>query len=78
MFPQKLTPGMLVLGVASEVGDIDVVVNLPHGLTGFIKGTAISEEFNKMLEKGGEEEEEEEEAEQEVCYWRLTGEYHTI
>ena len=33
-------PGTLMLGVVSEVGEVDVVVNLPNGLTGFIKGSA--------------------------------------
>ena len=29
-----------MLGLVSEVGEVDVVVNLPNGLTGFIRGNA--------------------------------------
>ena len=35
---QKLSVGTLVMGVISEIGELDVVVNLPFGLTGFISG----------------------------------------
>ena len=29
---------MLMLGVVTEVGEVDVVLSLPNGLTGFIRG----------------------------------------
>lgn len=65
---KKLSPGMLMLGVVSEVGEVDVVVNLPNGLTGFIRGTDISEEFNSVIENNAEGDEEAEgEEELDLC-----------
>ena len=38
---------MLMLGVVTEVGEVDVVLSLPNGLTGFIRGMYLISILNE-------------------------------
>ena len=42
---------MLLLGVIKEVRDLEIVLNLPGGSTGFLAITDISDIYTKHLEK---------------------------
>ncbi|KAL5249614.1 hypothetical protein ACHWQZ_G018470 [Mnemiopsis leidyi] len=76
---KKLSPGMLMLGVVTEVGEIDVVLSLPNGLTGFIRGTDISEEFNQAIDNNTEEDDlsDNEQEDLDLCDVIKVGQYLT-
>ncbi|XP_077992848.1 protein RRP5 homolog [Glandiceps talaboti] len=47
---KDLTEGMLLLGAIKEIHDYEMVVSLPHGLTGHVEITDISNVYTKMLQ----------------------------
>uniref|UniRef100_UPI00398EE491 protein RRP5 homolog isoform X2 n=1 Tax=Pristiophorus japonicus TaxID=55135 RepID=UPI00398EE491 len=53
---KKLTVGTLLLGCVKEVTDFELVVGLPHGLTGYVSLTNISDAFTKSLSEQVNEE----------------------
>ena len=48
---QKLQVGCLLLGAVREVGEHDVTVSLPAGLSGFIHASDISTTFSDRLQQ---------------------------
>ena len=48
---QTISSDMLLLGVVKEVRDLEIVLNLPGGSTGFLAITDISDIYTKHLEE---------------------------
>ena len=48
---------MLVLGCVQEIKDFELMISLPHGVSGIVKITDISDAYTKLLERiaSGEE-----------------------
>ncbi|GCB75560.1 hypothetical protein scyTo_0019783 [Scyliorhinus torazame] len=46
---KKLKVGTLLLGCVKEVTDYELVVGLPHGLTGYVSLTNICDAYTKSL-----------------------------
>nr|XP_020644591.1 protein RRP5 homolog isoform X2 [Pogona vitticeps] len=46
---ESLTEGMLLLGCVKESHQLELVIGLPNGLTGFLQATRICDAYNKML-----------------------------
>ncbi|KAJ1140731.1 hypothetical protein NDU88_007070, partial [Pleurodeles waltl] len=53
----NLSTGLLLLGCVKEATDFELIVSLPHGLTGFVQVTNICEAYTKLLSKQVETEE---------------------
>ncbi|XP_048464836.1 protein RRP5 homolog isoform X3 [Rhincodon typus] len=53
---KKLNVGMLLLGCVKEVTDFELVVGLPHGLTGYVSLTNICDAYTKSLREQIDEE----------------------
>ena len=49
--------GMLILGCVQEIKDFELMISLPHGVSGIVKITDISDAYTKLLERitSGEE-----------------------
>ncbi|XP_078499820.1 protein RRP5 homolog isoform X1 [Lissotriton helveticus] len=54
---KSISTGLLLLGCVKETKDFELTVSLPHGLTGFVQVTNISEAYTKLLSKQVETEE---------------------
>nr|XP_008104790.1 PREDICTED: protein RRP5 homolog isoform X2 [Anolis carolinensis] len=46
---ESLTDGMLLLGCVKEAHQLELVISLPNGLTGFVQVTQICDAYNKIL-----------------------------
>ncbi|XP_060624305.2 protein RRP5 homolog isoform X1 [Anolis sagrei] len=46
---ESLTEGMLLLGCVKEAHQLELVISLPNGLTGFVQVTQICDAYNKIL-----------------------------
>lgn len=59
---QRIVPGSTVLGVVSQINDLDIALSLPNNLTGYVPITSISDKITERIEAiaGGEREDEEE------------------
>uniref|UniRef100_A0A4W3GVR3 S1 motif domain-containing protein n=1 Tax=Callorhinchus milii TaxID=7868 RepID=A0A4W3GVR3_CALMI len=53
---RRLTPGWLMLGCVKEVTDYELVMALPHGLTGYVGVANISDAYSQHLREQVEEE----------------------
>ena len=42
---------MLVLGCVQEIQDFELIISLPHGVSGTVKIHCISDAYTKLLEK---------------------------
>lgn len=60
---QKLSVGMFMLGAVREVNDFELVISLPHGLSGFVHATDVSVPFTEALREAALREEDEDENE---------------
>lgn len=50
---------MCILGAIKEINELELVISLPNGLTGFVSITEISEEISKIAEKVANDDEDE-------------------
>ncbi|XP_067858073.1 protein RRP5 homolog [Heptranchias perlo] len=53
---KKLTVGTLLLGCVKEVTDFELVIGLPHGLTGYVSLTNVCDAYTKSLREQVNEE----------------------
>ena len=63
-------PGLLILGAVREISELELLVSLPHNMTGTVAISNVSDPVTEKLEAEADmkekEEEEEEEEEEEV------------
>jgi rRNA biogenesis protein RRP5 len=58
---KHLKVGMCILGAIKEINELELVISLPNGLTGFVSITEISEEISKIAEQVANDDNDEEE-----------------
>ena len=52
--PQKLVPGVLILGAVLEIHEYEVLVSLPFNMRGSVAITDISDHMTRQLESEAE------------------------
>jgi len=58
---KRLQVGMCILGAIKEINELELVISLTNGLTGFISITEISEEISKIAEQVANDDADEDE-----------------
>ncbi|XP_065187378.1 protein RRP5 homolog isoform X2 [Sycon ciliatum] len=51
---KKLSVGMLMLGAVNEITDFELIVSLPHGLSGYVRPTDVSPQYTEALLRAAE------------------------